>query len=152
MSFARPSFRASEKTALNYNMTMIKGKPQTQPQAENNNGAPQFRENAEVNAKIDDYIKVNPKRWEYIQAMSPERMARTIVLQDVQKQERTERMRSGVLKKLDENPELKKAYQTLVKDLPEEQREKMMANIALRTQRTVTRGQEQAAARPAQKV
>ena len=151
MFFARPSFRASEKTAPNYNMTMIKGKPQTQPQAENNNGAPQFRENAEVNAKIDDYIKANPKRWEYIQAMSPERMARTIVLQDVQKQERTERMRSGVLKKLDENPELKKAYQTLVKDLPEDQREKMMANIALRTQRTVTRGQEQTA-RPAQKV
>ena len=132
-------------------MTMIKGKPKTEPQADNN-GAPQFRENAEVNAKIDDYIKANPKRWEYIQAMSPERMARTIVLQDVQKQERTERVRSGVLKKLDENPELKKAYQTLVKDLPEDQREKMMANLAMRTQRTVTRGQEQAAARPAQRI
>ena len=84
--------------------------------------------------------------------MSPERMARTIVLQDVQKQERTERIRSGVLKKLDENPELKKAYQTLVKNLPEDQQEKMMANLAMRTQRTVSRGQEQAAARPAQKV
>jgi len=76
----------------------------------------------------------------------------TIVLQDVQKQERTERIRSGVLKKLDENPELKKAYQTLVKNLPEDQQEKMMANLAMRTQRTVTRGQEQSAARPAQKV
>ena len=133
-------------------MTMIKGKPQTQPPAENNNGAPQFRENPEINGKIDDYIKTNPKRWEYIQAMSPERMARTIVLQDVQKQERTERIRENVLKKLDENPELKKAYQTLVKNLPEDQQEKMMANIAMRTQRTVTRGQEQATARPTQKV
>ena len=132
-------------------MTMIKGKPKTEPD-NNNNDAPQFRENPEINAKIDDYIKANPKRWDYIQAMSPERMARTIVLQDVQKQERTERIRSGVLKKLDENPELKKAYQTLVKNLPEDQQEKMMANIAMRTQRTVTRGQQQAAARPAQRV
>ncbi len=130
-------------------MTMIKGKPKTEPDT---NGAPQFRENTEINAKIDNYIKANPKRWEYIQAMSPERMARTIVLQDVQKQERTERIRSGVLKKLEENPELKKAYQTLVKNLPEDQQEKMMANIAMRTQRTVARGQERAAAAPAQRV
>ncbi len=130
-------------------MIMIKGKLKTEP---DNNGAPQFRENPEINAKIDDYIKANPKRWEYIQAMSPERMARTIVLQDVQKLERTERIRENVLKKLDENPELKRAYQTLVKHLPEEQQEKMMANIAMRAQRTVARGQERAAARPAQRV
>src|SRR5258708_38291545 len=148
MSFARPSFRASEKTALNHTMTMIKGKSKTEPE---NNGAPQFRENPEINGKIDDYIKANPKRWEYIQAMSSERMARTIVLQDVKKLERTQRIRSSVLKKLDENPELKKAYQTLVKNLPEDQQEKMMANLATRTQRTVTRGQEQVV-RPAQKV
>jgi hypothetical protein len=67
-------------------MTMIKGKPPTQPQEDN---APQFRENPEINAKIDAYIKANPKRWDYIQSLSQERMARTIVLQDVQKQERT---------------------------------------------------------------
>jgi hypothetical protein len=105
---------------------MIKGKPPTQPQEDN---APQFRENPEINAKIDAYIKANPKRWDYIQSLSQERMARTIVLQDVQKQERTERIRAGVLRKLDENPELKNAYQTLVKNLPEEQQEKMMANL-----------------------
>ncbi|MEO8350195.1 MAG: hypothetical protein ABI680_00600 [Chthoniobacteraceae bacterium] len=68
----------------------------------------QFREHPEINAKFDDYFKAKPTRWEYIQAMSPERMARTIVLQDMQRQERTERIRSSVLKKLDENPELKK--------------------------------------------
>ncbi len=113
---------------------------------------PKFRENPEVNAKIDAYIQANPKRWDYIQSMSPERMARTIALQDVQKQERTERMRAGVLRKLEENPELKKAYQTLVKNLPEEQQEKVMANLAMRTQRTVTRGQQQTPARVGQGV
>jgi hypothetical protein len=111
---------------------------------------PQFRENPEINAKIDAYIKANPKRWVYIQSMSPERMARTIILEDVQKQERTERMRAGVLRKLEENPELKKAYQTLVKNLPEDQQEKMMANLAIRTQRNVTRRQSDAPARAAQ--
>jgi hypothetical protein len=139
------------KTALNQTMTMIKGKPQDQSSASDSN-APQFRENPDINAKIDNFIKANPKRWEYIQAMSPERMARTIVLQDVQKQERTERIRSGVLKKLEENPELKKAYQTLVKNLPEDQQEKMMANLAMRTQRTVTRGESQTGTRSAVRV
>ena len=110
----------------------------------------QFRENPEINAKIDAYIKANPKRWVYIQSMSLERMARTIILQDVQKQERTERMCAGVLRKLEENPELKKAYQTLVKNLPEDQQEKMMANLAIRTQRNVTRRQSDASARAAQ--
>ena len=60
--------------------------------------------------------------------MSPERMARTIILQDVQKQERTERLRASVLRKLQQNPELKQAYKTLVKNPPEEQQEKMIAN------------------------
>jgi transcriptional regulator GlxA family with amidase domain len=88
----------------------------------------------------------------HAQAMSPECMARTVILQYVQKQERTDRIRENVLKKLDENPELKKAYQTLVKNLPEDQQEKIMANLAMRTQRTVSRRREQVAARPAQKV
>ena len=115
--------------------------------ADPSNDPPRFRENPDINAKIDAYIKANPKRWAYIQSMSPERMARPIVLQDVQKQERTERMRAGVLRKLHENPELKQAYQTLVKNLPEEQQEKMMANLALRTQRNVTRRQSEVPAR-----
>ena len=70
--------------------------------------------------------------------MPPERMARTIVLQAVNKQERTERIRSSVLRKLDESPELKQAYQTLVKNLPADQQEKMMANLAMRTSRSLT--------------
>jgi hypothetical protein len=114
------------------------------------NDPPRFRENPDVNAKIDAYIKANPKRWAYIQSMSPERMARTIVLQDVQKQERTERMRASVLRKLEQNPELKQAYQTLVKNLPEERQEKTMTNLALRAQRDVARRQSETPARTAQ--
>jgi hypothetical protein len=96
-----------------------------------------FRENAEVNAKIDGYIQKNPKEWAYIQSMPRERLERSLVLQSVQKLERKEKMRVGILKKLDGNPELKEAYRNLVKNLPAEQQEKAMASLAMRTMRTV---------------
>lgn len=99
---------------------------------------PQFRDNPQVNAKIDAYIEANPKHWQYIQTMPPERMARALVLNEVNKEERQQRMREGIMKKLDQNPEMKAAYETLVKNLPEDQREKMMATLAARTMRAVT--------------
>lgn len=99
---------------------------------------PQFRDNPEINAKIDDYIKQNPKHWTYIQSMPPERMARALVLHEVQRRDRTQNMRKGILRKLEQDPELKQAYQTLVKNLPEDQREQAMVNIAARTMRNIT--------------
>ena len=96
-----------------------------------------FRENAEVNAKIDAYIQKFPKEWSYIQSMPRERLERSLVLQSVQKEERKEKMRAGILKKLDDNPELKEAYRTLVKNLPAEQQEKALVSRAMRTSRTV---------------
>ena len=99
---------------------------------------PQFRENPQVNAKIDDYIRNNPKHWEYIKTMSPDRMARALVLNEVQKQDRQLKMQAGVLKKLDQNPELKKALTAAVKDVPEDQREKVMTSMAMRALRSMT--------------
>lgn len=99
---------------------------------------PQFRDNPQVNAKINAYIEANPKHWQYIQSMPPERMARALVLNEVNKEERQQRMREGIMKKLDQNPEMKAAYETLVKNLPEDQREKMVATLAARTMRAVT--------------
>ncbi len=109
------------------------------------NGGPQFRDNAEINAKIDAYIKENPKHWSYIQSMPPERMARALVLNEVQKRDRTQNMRKGILRKLEQDPELKQAYQTLVKNLPDDQREQAMVNIAARTMRNIAPRQIQKA-------
>lgn len=125
---------------------MLKGK---KPASENGAAtsaegtSSQFKENPQINAKIDDYIKNNPKRWEYIQSMPPERMARALVLGEVQKQERQEKMSAGIMRKLDANPEMKQAYENLVKNMPEDQREKAMVSIAARTLRTVTPRQQQ---------
>lgn len=101
------------------------------------NGSPSFRDNPEINAKIDDYIKNNPKHWEYIQSMPRERMERAMVLHEVQKRERQEKLDQGILRKLERDPELKQTYENLVKDLPEDQREKAMVRIASRTMRDI---------------
>ena len=133
---------------------MLKGrsKPENGGDAADTTSQPQFKENPQVNAKIDDYIKANPKHWEYIQSMTPDRMARALVLSEVQKLDRQEKMRAGVMKKLDQNPEMKKALETVVKDLPEDQREKVMASLAMRAMRANTPQQQKPAQQAGVKV
>lgn len=115
------------------------------PAADAAGDVPKLRDNPEVNAKIDAYIKANPKEWAYIQGLPRDRLERSLVLQNVNKNERSERVRTAVLKKLDENPELKEAYRTLVKNLPADQQEKAMASIAMQAQRTIAPKQQQTA-------
>ena len=105
--------------------------------------SPKYRDNVEINAKIDAYIQANPKEWAYIQGLPRERLERTLVLQHVNKLERRERIRASVAKQLEANPELKEAYRKLVKNLPAEQQEKAMMSIAARTLRTLTPRQQQ---------
>ena len=129
---------------------MLKGKAKTQDGSTavvNGNEQPgQFRDNPKVNARIDEYIKNNPKHWDYIQAMPRERLERALVLSEVNKLDRQQKMKDGILRKLEQNPELKQAYETLVKHLPEDQREKMMVSIASRTMRSITPRQSQSMA------
>jgi len=96
-----------------------------------------YRDNAEINAKIDAYIQANPKEWAYIQGLPRERLERMLVLQHVNRIDRRQRIRASVLKQLDANPELKEAYRKLVKNLPAEQQDRAMTTIAARTLRTV---------------
>ena len=127
---------------------MLKGKAKTHDESSEQPG--QYRDNPKVNARIDEYIKNNSKHWDYIQSMPRERLERALVLSEVNKLDRLEKMKAGILRKLDQNPELKQAYETLVKHLPEDQREKVMVSIAGRTMRSITPRQAQSA--PGQKV
>ena len=95
---------------------------------------PTYRQNPEVDAKIDAYVKENPKYWTYIQGMPRERLERTLVLNEVRELDRQQRMKEGILKQ---------AYETLVKDLPEEQRETMIAQLARQAKRALARSQVQ---------
>ena len=104
---------------------------------------PTYRQNPEVDTKIDAYIKENPKYWAYIQGMPRERLERTLVLNEVRELDRQHRMKEGILKQINKSPALKAAYDTLVKDLPEEQREGVIAQLARQAKRAVARSQNQ---------
>ena len=122
-------------------------KPKTPPTGANGASAPAepitYRINPEVEAKIDDHIKQNPKYWNFIQTMPRERLERTAVLNEVRELDRQQRIREGVLKQIGRNPELKRAYDLLVKDLPEDQKETVIAQIGRTTRRAVARVQGQ---------
>ncbi len=125
-------------------------KTKTPPNGANGASAPSepitYRINPEVEAKIETHIKENPKYWNFIQTMPRERLERTAVLNEVRELDRQQRIRDGVLKQINQNPELKRAYDLLVKDLPEDQREGVIAQIGRTARRAVARvqGQQQA--------
>jgi len=123
---------------------MLKGKAKTHDGSDEQPG--QYRDNPKVNARIDEYIKNNSKHWDYIKSMPRERLERALVLSEVNKLDRLQKMKDGILRKLEQNPELKQAYETLVKNLPEDQREKVMVSIASRTMRSITPRQTQSVA------
>ena len=125
---------------------MSKPKPPAPPGASANAAPaeqPIFRTNPEVDAKIDAYIKENPKYWTYVQAMPRDRLERTVVLNEVRELDRQQRIREGILKQINRNPELKRAYDLLVKDLPEDQKETVIAQIGRTARRAVARVQGQ---------
>ncbi|HEX3627091.1 MAG TPA: hypothetical protein VH280_16905 [Verrucomicrobiae bacterium] len=90
----------------------------------------EFRENPRVNAQIDEYIKQNPKRWAFIKSMSRERLERAHVWQQIRSSERQQKLTNGLLRRIDENPALKSAYDNLLQHVPEDQRERAKASIA----------------------
>ena len=129
---------------------MNKPKPPAPPSAGGNAAPadqPTFRINPEVDAKIDAYIKENPKYWTYVQAMPRDRLERTVVLNEVREIDRQQRMREGVMNQINRNPEMKRAYDLLVKDLPEDQREGVITQIARQARRAVARSQGQSQTR-----
>ena len=65
------------------------------------------------------------------------------VLNEVRELDRQHRMREGMMKRINANPALKNAYETLVKDLPEDQKEGVIAQIARTARRAVARVQGQ---------
>jgi hypothetical protein len=133
------------------NLIMSTAKTKPAPNGATGASAPQdqptYRTNPEVEAKIDAYIKENPKHWAYLQGMPRERLERTVVLNEVRQLDRQQRMRDSVMGRINANPKLKQAYETLVKDVPEAQREEVMTQMARQTQRVVSRSQGQRQAR-----
>jgi len=104
---------------------------------------PTLRNVPEVDAKIDSYIKENPKYFSFLQSVPRDRLERMVVLNEVRELDRQQRMQHGVMRRINTDPKLKEAYETLVKDVPEDQREEVMAQMARQKQRVVARSQSQ---------
>jgi hypothetical protein len=104
---------------------MDKTKPKTAPTEQ-----VQYRENPRTNEKIDAWIKANPDQFKFFDALPHERAVRKLVLNEVQKYERMQKMNNGIMQKRDNDPEAKQAFETLLKRLPEDQRERATASIA----------------------
>jgi hypothetical protein len=87
------------------------------------------RTNPEAEAKINDWIKNNPKNWDYIKAMPRDRLERTVVLNEVRHVERRQYVDTGVLQDVKNNPDLKAAYEVLLKDVPEDKRDEVIVGM-----------------------
>jgi hypothetical protein len=90
----------------------------------------QYRENPRTNEKIDAWIKANPDQFKFFNELPHERAVRKLVLNEIQKYERMQKMNAGIVEKLEGDPEAKQAFETLLKRLPEDQRERATASVA----------------------
>ena len=71
-----------------------------------------------------------PTSFKFFDELPHERAVRKLVLNEVQKYERMQKMNAGIMQKLDGDPEAKQAYETLLKRVPEADRERATASIA----------------------
>jgi len=109
---------------------MEKTKPKNTAATPGSNAPVQYRENPRTNEKIDAWIKANPDGFKFFDELPHDRAVRKLVLNEVQKYERMQKMNNGIVQKLDNDPEAKQAFETLLKRLPEDQRERATASIA----------------------
>ena len=109
---------------------MEKPKSKTTATTPASNAPVEYRENPRTNEKIDAWIKNNPDRFKFFDEMPHERAVRKLVLNEVEKYERMQKMNSGIMQKLNDDPEAKQAYEILLKRVPEADRERATASIA----------------------
>ena len=97
----------------------------------------EHRTNPQVDAKIDAYVKENPKYWEYLEATPKDRLQRMLVLKEVQVFERQERIKQSLMKEIETKPELRQAYETLLKNVPDDLRDDLMVRMAQQAKRAL---------------
>lgn len=115
---------------------MIDGKPkkpakvQAAPDGEHPPDAATYRENEGINARIDRYVAEHPRDADYYKNMPSERLFRSVILLLAEREDNKQRMQQNLIKRLDRHPEIKEATMKAVESLPEDQKQKIMANVA----------------------
>jgi hypothetical protein len=90
----------------------------------------EFRENPRINAQIDTYKKQFPDKWAFIKSMSRERLERALVLAKIRSHDLREKLDRGVLRKVENNEEFKRACDAVIKLFPENEREQAKISLA----------------------
>lgn len=104
-----------------------------------------LRRNPEIDAKLDTFIRENPKLVEYYQQFSKEELIRKAMLAKMQRNEVTERRSASIKEWVEANPEVKTKIEERLRNVPEEHRERAFiaaakseaANQTLQTTRGV---------------
>jgi hypothetical protein len=105
-------------------------KSRTAAAAPASNGTVEYRENPKTNEKIDAWIKANPDGFKFLNELPHDRAVRKLILNKIERYERLQKMNNGIMQKLESDPEAKQAFDTLLKRLPEDQRERATAQLA----------------------
>ena len=86
--------RTSTKSKASSEQTTAPAPTETATTASAPDAAVEQRENPRINEKIDEWIKRFPEKWKYFMSLPPERMARKLVLNEIDKYERQQKARS----------------------------------------------------------
>lgn len=91
---------------------------------------PTIRTNPEIDAKIDEFIKENPKLLEYYQALPKEQLIRKLILGKMQRAGYANQRNQEIIAWVEENPEIKAKIEARVKNVPEANRQRAFITAA----------------------
>lgn len=91
---------------------------------------PKARTNPEIDAKIDEFIKENPKLLEYYQGLPKEQLIRKLVLGKMQRAGYANQRNQEIIAWVEEHPEIKAKIEARVKNVPEANRQRAFLTAA----------------------
>ena len=91
---------------------------------------PTIRTNPEIDAKIDEFIKENPKLLEYYQALPKEQLIRKLILGKMHRAGYANQRNQEIIAWVEENPEIKAKIEARVKNVPEANRQRAFITAA----------------------
>ena len=88
------------------------------------------RKNPEIDAKIDEFIKENPKLLEYYQGLPKEQLIRKLILGKMQRAGYANQRNQEIIAWVEEHPEIKAKIEARVKNVPEANRQRAFLTAA----------------------
>lgn len=88
------------------------------------------RINPEVDAKVTQFIKDNPKLYEYYAQQSKEQLIRKLMLGKMQRNEYTKGQNADIRAFLEKNPEIKERVESRIRRLSPDRQERAFITVA----------------------